>query len=165
MTEPIKYRRATGDDILTICELGQTLNAVHHAAHPDFFAPATTEFARDKGHWLPGLQEEGRAAFLAEQGSVAVGFITVQVSRPNSPLLRSVTVGRIGSIGVVERLQRRGVGRMLMSLAEDWARKNGATDVRLNVWAFNERAVDLYRELGYEIRAFEMGKPLPSAED
>jgi hypothetical protein len=30
---------------------------------------------------------------------------------------------------------------------------------------FNEQAVDLYRELGYEIRAFEMGKRIPIATD
>ncbi|WP_243672420.1 GNAT family N-acetyltransferase [Paraburkholderia kirstenboschensis] len=50
-----------------------------------------------------------------------------------------------------------------MKLAEQWARENGANDVRLTVWAFNEQAVGLYRELGYELRAFEMGKQLPIA--
>ncbi|MDP9158549.1 MAG: GNAT family N-acetyltransferase [Pseudomonadota bacterium] len=31
-----------------------------------------------------------------------------------------------------------------MRLAEAWARKNGANDVRLTVWTFNEQAVNLY---------------------
>ncbi len=103
--------------------------------------------------------------FLAEHGSTAVGFITVQVMQPTSPLLQPLTVGRIGSVAVLERLRGRGVGSTLMKLAEEWARKNGANDMRLTVWAFNEQAVDLYQELGYELRAFEMGKQLPIAGD
>jgi ribosomal protein S18 acetylase RimI-like enzyme len=165
MIEPISYRRATTDDILTVCELGQVLNAVHHQARPDIYASATAEFGRDMPHWLSSLQEEDRAVFLAEHGSTAVGFITVQVVRPISPLLKPLIVGRIGSVAVLERLRGRGVGSALMKLAEEWARKNGANDMRLTVWAFNEQAVDLYQELGYELRAFEMGKQLSNAGD
>jgi ribosomal protein S18 acetylase RimI-like enzyme len=165
MTEPISYRRANVDDVLTVCELGQTLNAVHHQARPDIYVDATTDVARDKPHWLSSLQGEDRAGFLAEEGSTAVGFITVQVVQPVSPLLQRVAVGRIGSVAVLEHFRGRGIGRMLMKLAEEWARQNGAKDMRLTVWAFNEQAAGLYKELGYELRAFEMGKQLPTAAD
>lgn len=47
-----------------------------------------------------------------------------------------------------------------MALAERWAIRQGARDLRLTVWAFNEPAQRLYEELGYEKRAFEMGKRL-----
>ncbi|MFM0350328.1 GNAT family N-acetyltransferase [Paraburkholderia sp. RL17-347-BIC-D] len=165
MTEPISYRRASIDDILTVCELGQILNAVHHQVRPEIYANATVEFARDKPHWLSSLQGEDRAMFLAEHSGTAVGFITVQVIQPISPLLQPLIVGRIGSVAVLERLRGRGVGSTLMKLAEEWARKNGANDMRLTVWAFNEQAVGLYQELGYELRAFEMGRQLPIAGD
>jgi ribosomal protein S18 acetylase RimI-like enzyme len=165
MTDPISYRRATIDDILTICELGQILNAVHHLARPDIYADATTEFGRDKPHWLSSLQEADRATFLAELGSKAVGFITVQVVKPISPMLQPMVVGRIGSVAVSEQMRGRGVGSALMKLAEEWARKHGAADMRLAVWEFNEQAVDLYQELGYEIRAFEMGKRVQTSAD
>ncbi|WP_225033636.1 GNAT family N-acetyltransferase [Paraburkholderia sp. XV] len=165
MTDSISYRRATIDDIFKICELGQILNAIHHLARPDIYADATTVMARDKPHWISSVQEEDRATFLAELGSKAIGFITVQVVQPISPLLQQMAVGRIGSVAVSEQLRGRGIGSTLMKLAEEWARKRGATDVRLAVWAFNEQAVDLYRELGYEIRAFEMGKRIQAPAD
>ena len=160
MTEPITYRRATSNDVLALCELGQILNANHHAAHPTFFAPSTTDVVRDESHWLPNLVAEDRATFIAEQGCTPAGFITVQVTPSTSPLLQPVTIGRIGSVCVIERLRGQGVGRALMSLAEKWAQENGAMDLRLNVWAFNKHAALVYQELGYQIRAFEMGKPL-----
>ncbi len=158
MTDPISYRRATVDDVLTICELGQILNTTHHLARPDIYVDATTDFGRDKPHWRCNLEEEDRATFLAEVGSRAVGFITVQVVKPTSPLLQPMAAGRIGSVAVSEQIRGRGVGSTLMRLAEAWARERGAVDMRLAVWAFNEQAVALYQELGYEIRAFEMGK-------
>jgi ribosomal protein S18 acetylase RimI-like enzyme len=165
MTEPITYRRAQPEDILSLCKLGQILNAVHHAARPDVYVNATDDVARDKAHWLPSLQEPNRVAFLAEHGDDAVGFITVQLTQPTSPLLQAKNVGRIGSIGVVPGQQGRGIGRVLMRLAEDWARERGADDLRLMVWGFNEQAIHLYRELGYEVSAFEMEKPLGAVCD
>lgn len=165
MTEPISYRRATIDDILAVCELGQILNAIHYQARPDIYTNATAEVARDKAHWHSSLQGEDRAMFLAEHGSTAVGFITVEVVQPISPLLQPLIVGRIGSVAVLERQRGRGVGTMLMKLAEEWARINGANDLRLSVWSFNEQAIDLYQELGYKLRALEMGKQLPLVED
>ncbi|AMV44726.1 GNAT family N-acetyltransferase [Paraburkholderia caribensis] len=165
MTHPISYRRASIEDVFTICELGQILNASHHLARPDIYADAAAEFGRDKPHWLSSLEGEDRAAFLAEIGSKPVGFITIQVVRPISPLLQPMVVGRIGSVAVSEEIRGRGVGSCLIQLAEEWARKQGATDIRLTVWEFNEQAVDLYQELGYEIRAFEMGKRIQTLVD
>jgi GNAT superfamily N-acetyltransferase len=141
------------------------LNAVHHEARPDIYANATAEIARDESHWLSSLQAEDRATFLAEHGGTAVGFITVQVTQPTSPLLQPMIVGRVGSVAVSERMRGRGVGSTLMKLAEEWAQKNDASDMRLTVWAFNKQAADLYQELGYELRAFEMGKQLPNVGD
>ena len=48
-----------------------------------------------------------------------------------------------------------------MQLAEEWAAGRGAIDVRLNVWAFNQSALALYKELGYEVRSLFLGKALP----
>ncbi|MDQ7976080.1 hypothetical protein QYH69_02330 [Paraburkholderia sp. SARCC-3016] len=52
-----------------------------------------------------------------------------------------------------------------MRLTQEWARKNSASDIRLTVWAFNKPAIDLYRDLGFELRAFDMGKQLPVTRD
>ena len=47
-----------------------------------------------------------------------------------------------------------------MASAERWAGDCGAVDVRLNVWAFNQSAIQLYEESGYELRSLFMGKTL-----
>lgn len=160
MTPPPLYRRATPADLLAICELGQQLNSLHHRERPDIYAPATEDFPRDSAHWQPYLDSEHQVTFLAEQAGKAIGFITVQVTAFNSPLIQHQQVGRVGSVCVEDTARGQGVGRVLMALAQAWAIEQGASDLRLTVWAFNAPALRLYEALGYEMRAFEMGKRL-----
>lgn len=44
-----------------------------------------------------------------------------------------------------------GVGRALMEAMESWAREHGVTKLMLHVFVDNERAIALYRAMGYEI--------------
>jgi ribosomal protein S18 acetylase RimI-like enzyme len=51
-----------------------------------------------------------------------------------------------------------------MAQAQAWALDQGAADLRLTVWGFNAPAQRLYEELGFEMRAFEMGKRLTDVQ-
>ncbi len=158
----ISYREATRDDLRSICVLGQEVNALHHSAWPDVFAPSGDP-TRDEALWSEAIGQESATAFVAEAAGEVIGFVNISfVSRDPSPLLQPVSFARVGSVGVAGVHRGRGIGKELMRQAEAWAASRGARHIVLNVWAFNERAVDLYRELGYEIRSYAMGKRLAS---
>src|SRR5262249_55865223 len=55
----------------------------------------------------------------------------------------------------------RGLGRQAMQLAEREARRQGLSRIELNVFGGNDAARSLYRSLGYEEVAVQMGKDLP----
>ena len=55
----------------------------------------------------------------------------------------------VWDIRVHDAFRRRGIGRETMLLAEDVARSQGATVIRLNVFAYNDGAIRLYDNLGY----------------
>jgi ribosomal protein S18 acetylase RimI-like enzyme len=160
MDKPITYRAATEDDVLTICELGQLLNAVHHAARPDIYASATLDFSRDLPHWLGFFERPGQVVFLAQVRGQAVGFITASLSSAAGPLMQPLDFVRIGSVCVAESFWGKGIGRGLMQQVKAWAVECGAKDLRLTVWDFNTPAQRLYAELGFETRAIEMGLQL-----
>lgn len=152
-------RRATLDDLPTVCALGEDLAALHHEAWPTLFAPAAGG-ERDAPHWRESICGEGRAAFLAERAGQALGFITLGLGEDRHSLLQPVRWVKVVSVCVRDAARGQGVGSGLMATAEAWSREQGASEVRLVVWAFNRRALRLYEELGYELRSHTLGKTL-----
>ena len=152
-------RLASLEDLPAICALAEDLAALHHAAWPEVFAPASGG-DRDAPHWRDSIAGPGRAAFLAQDGGEPVGFVTVASGDESHSLLQPARWARVNSICVLERARGQGVGKALMARAEAWAHAEGAEEIRLVVWAFNARAVRLYEELGYAVRAHAMGKTL-----
>lgn len=66
----------------------------------------------------------------------------------------------VWDIAVHETHRGHGIGREAMLLAEDVARSQGANEMRLNVFAYNEPAIRLYDALGYETAAMHKHKRL-----
>jgi ribosomal protein S18 acetylase RimI-like enzyme len=154
------FRLADESDLPAICALGEEVNSLHHQAFPGIFAaPGAPE--RDRAHWANGILKEDAATFIAEEHGSAVGFVNVSVTTESRPLLERIRFGRVDSVAVASSMRGRGIGRELMRRAEEWVRDRGGIEVRLNVWAFNTRALHLYRELGYEVRSHQLARPLP----
>lgn len=160
MEETITCRLASVDDAMSMCELGQLLNEVHHTARPDIYAAPTQDVSRDLPHWSGLFEKPGHVVFIAQAGDQPVGFITASVTASAGPLMQPMNVVRIGSVCVAESFWGRGIGRSLMHRVKQWAIEQDAQDLRLTVWPFNARAARLYTEFGFETRAFEMGMRL-----
>lgn len=151
--------RATVQDLASICQLGQVVNRLHHAALPDIFA-ADPDHVEHAAHWRKSLKNDDAATFLAYDEGAVAGFVTVQVIEESHCLLQPQRFARVGTLCVAEQKRGRGIGRVLMQHAERWAAACKALDIRLEVWKFNGSAVRLYEELGYEIQSFAMSKPI-----
>jgi ribosomal protein S18 acetylase RimI-like enzyme len=160
MDNTLRYREATTGDVAAICELGQLLNAIHHAERPDIYAAETTDYSRDASHWQGFLSNPQQVIYLALIDGQPAGFVSAAIFSASGPLLQPMTFARVGSVCVAERFWGKGLGRGLMEQVRAWAVERDAKDIRLSVWAFNDRARRMYEELGYEVRALEMGMGL-----
>jgi ribosomal protein S18 acetylase RimI-like enzyme len=67
----------------------------------------------------------------------------------------------VWDVFVAKEYRGRGLGHRAMQLAEHEARRRGLSRIDLNVFGGNEAARRLYRALGYEEVAVQMGKDLP----
>jgi RimJ/RimL family protein N-acetyltransferase len=58
----------------------------------------------------------------------------------------------VASLGISVRKEFRGLGlgKAMMEVGLEWAREHGIQKVRLGVFATNERAISLYRTLGFK---------------
>ncbi len=96
------------------------------------------------------LADENAEVFVAEVRESAVGLIEVYVRQDAD---RAAVVPRryceLQSLMVAAPFRRQGLARQLIQHATAWAREKGATEIRLNVWEFNEAARRLYQQLGF----------------
>lgn len=88
----------------------------------------------------------GDVVFVAIDGGVVVGWAHACLS----VLLETDPFVEIGGIVVAEAARRRGVGRLLMSAAEQWAVSLGCVEVRLRSNVVREGAHRFYEQLGYQ---------------
>ncbi|HEV2457279.1 MAG TPA: GNAT family N-acetyltransferase [Ktedonobacterales bacterium] len=139
--------------------ISETL-AFHQQAAPEFFR--TTDSPPPTAVVIEDFLRDGQGAwFLAEAGGRVVGFATVRL-RPaaDEPFLVPAVRAHVDSLGILPAWRRRGIGRRLMAAAEQWARQHDARRITLNVWEFNDGALQLYEALGYKTFSRNLWKPL-----
>ena len=97
------------------------------------------------------------ATLVAERGGKVLGMVGLHFER----LYESDgNFARIMALVVGSEHRGRGVGRILISAAEDWARRRGATDVMLTTHKRRTDAHRFYLSMGYEATGYRFYKPL-----
>jgi ribosomal protein S18 acetylase RimI-like enzyme len=61
---------------------------------------------------------------------------------------------------VLPEHRRRGIGRGLMEQAQEWAKARGDRQIGLQVFPQNQKAINLYLGLGYQIHSLSLLKQL-----
>jgi RimJ/RimL family protein N-acetyltransferase len=83
--------------------------------------------------------------YVADDGGVVVGRLSVA----RDPHGASRHVADLGLM-VAAGHRRRGIGRALLEQAADWARAAGVLKLELHVFPWNEPAIRLYEDFGFE---------------
>jgi RimJ/RimL family protein N-acetyltransferase len=125
----------------------------------DVIVEETWEVARE-GRWIGtevpfdrAVRRERLASALASEsatvlvartpdagGGEVVGHISVSIA--------PYGVADVGML-VVEGWRGRGIGKLLLESAIQWAAKSGAHKMALEVWPHNEAAIGLYKRAGF----------------
>jgi len=95
-----------------------------------------------------GLDNSREAVFVAEaedDSSHIAGVIHVEKYN----VLYFPTMANILGIAVSADFRRQGIGSALLKRAEEWARENGASSMRLNSGENRKQAHEFYRAQGY----------------
>jgi ribosomal protein S18 acetylase RimI-like enzyme len=147
----IEIQIAVRDDIPSLIKLFLQSEEYHRTNRPDVFAkPPLTEL---EDLYLKFIENSLVTTLLAKEDDKAIGFIRYRTyEAPKVSFL--VDVGRYHAI--IEELvvssdqRRRGIGKTLITEAENRLRKNEIRHIQLNVFSFNLGAQALYETLGYQ---------------
>jgi GNAT superfamily N-acetyltransferase len=143
-------RRAREDDWEGVRALWREVDDLHAALAPAYFRRT----ARAEREWRELLGAPETAVFIAElaetEGAGVAGVVSVRVyETPPDPAMVPLRRGHVELLVVSADHQRRGLGRLLMEEATAWARRQGAAELVLTVWAGNRAAEAFYERLGY----------------
>jgi GNAT superfamily N-acetyltransferase len=92
-------------------------------------------------------QDHDQELFVAEADGVVVGWVQVFI---RVPLMQDSEV-EVGGLVIDENYRRRGVGRLLMQRAEQWAHEKGCRTVYLRSNVIRKDAHLFYEKLGYKV--------------
>src|SRR6266508_3757826 len=68
---------------------------------------------------------------------------------PERPILLPRRYAEVNNLAVHAPYRQSGVGRALLKRAEQWAAEQQLGEIELNVWEFNQGAIEFYEKLGY----------------
>ena len=144
----MKIRPAQIADIDSLLRLNYQIGIMHFENAPESFVEPSPE---EKEFLLRALTDQSRLFLVAEISDQVVGFITATVSQNESvPFLVKTPICRVSTIVVDESDRVSGIGTQLMAKCNDWAKEQGAEQIRLEVMAFNNQAQNFYSKLGFK---------------
>lgn len=138
-------RPAEPRDAARLRELLEQICLLHVQGRPDIFQPAGKYTEADI---IAMMGDSEKPIFVADTGNDVAGYIFCQFKRPHNPVMRDYLNLYIDDLCVDSKYRRAGIGRALFERAKALAAERGAYNIDLNVWAFNQSAIDFYRSLG-----------------
>ena len=152
----INIRRAQLRDCADLQRLLLQIDNQHAQSRPDLFRQDAVKY--DESACLRILADEKRPVFVAaDAGERVCGYAFCEVLQyKNHAVLRDCRTLYLDDLCVDESCRRQGIGEKLMAAVMAYARENGAYNVDLNVWEFNENAIRFYEKNGFTTQRRKM---------
>jgi ribosomal protein S18 acetylase RimI-like enzyme len=156
----ISIRPATALDYEELCQVIDQADALHRDNLPHLFQQPVGP-VRDPVYLLSVMEDPDHGLFVAEAGGQIAGYVHVIIREtPAIPIVVPRRLGVVDNLCVRDGMRRAGIGRALMHRGQQWAHAQGATEMELAVYEFNEPAIAFYQSLGYESVSRRMTLPL-----
>jgi len=156
-------RPAATHDYDALATIFAEVEQLHRTALPQIFrAPDGPVLSRE---YFAAMLADERAAWLvaAQQGEL-LGYVTVRMMQaPERPMLQPRGYAAVDNLAVRESYRRLGIGQALLRRAEQWAAEQQLSEIELNVWEFNQAAVEFYEKLGYRTQRRTMWRDISDA--
>lgn len=136
------------EDLKRVNELAVQVHEIHVNWNPDLFKSVKEVFNKENFK----TRIENKELFVAKINNETVGYILVNISEKDNPIMRYRKQLSIESICVDEKKRSNGIGTALLEYVKKFGKENGCTDLYLTVNKENENAIKLYEKFGFCVK-------------
>lgn len=141
-------RFAEEKDLDIINELRKQVNDIHVEGRPDIFKAGFGTELRDYAQVL--INGENSDIIVAERDGIICGMACVDyVNKPETPCGNARCFYHVQEIAVDVNHRRQGVAKELLEFMIEDAKKRKLGKIELDVWEFNESAIEFYQAVGF----------------
>lgn len=161
-------RTMKADDFPALEEMYYDFHEHHAAGAPTHLRHLGERDAWDRAPLRAALQkilaDENAKIFVALVEECLAGLIEVYVRHGGpDPAVHPRCYMELQSLMVAAPFRRRRLAWRLVQHAAAWAGEKGATEIRLNVWEFDEAALRFYEQMGFSTLQRRMSIQLDEA--
>ena len=161
----VTIRRARLEDHDVLCRLYWEFHEFHARDLSDRVRSLgkleDQDWTRLRGELTKIIERDDAAIFVAEMDGIIIGLAEVYVRQAEvNPQVVDCAHGYLQSLYVMTTMRRRGLGRQLVAVVEQWLKDKGASEVRLSAWAFVNGPQFFYERIGYRVLKVEMARSL-----
>jgi ribosomal protein S18 acetylase RimI-like enzyme len=147
----LKIREAANTDYSEICNLVAEVYKLHLKNRPDVYLDIENPFPKDRFDSLLGSSDT-KIFVIENKNNDLAAYSIIQIMTTQNPILIPKKFLYIDDFCVAAASKRNGIGKILFNHIVDFAHKENAESIQLNVWEFNEDAIKFYEALGMKTR-------------
>ena len=141
-------RFAEEKDLDIINELRKQVNDIHVEGRPDLFKAGFGAEIRDFAKVI--MSGENSDIIVAERNGIICGMVCVDyVNKPETPYSKARNFYHVQEIAVDANHRRQGVAKELLEFMIADAKKKKLGKIELDVWEFNDSAIEFYQAVGF----------------
>jgi ribosomal protein S18 acetylase RimI-like enzyme len=153
----LSSREALIQDYEDISKLHLQSHDLHVMNRPDLYR-ANTDYTFDFNYFKTLLDNDKAKVFIVEnEEEKIIAYTILKVEEaPIHPNFVSRRILNMNEICVSEQCRGRGIGKLLLEKAKNYAKEVGASSLELRVISFNESAIKFYRSMGMTTQSIKM---------
>ena len=141
-------RFAEEKDLERVNALRKQVNDIHVEGRPDVFKAGFGDEIRDLAKVI--INRENSDIIVVERNGVVCGMACVDyVNKPETPYSKARNFYHVQEIAVDVNHRRKGVAKELLEFMIADAKKRMLSKIELDVWEFNESAIEFYQAVGF----------------
>lgn len=149
MQTNVLIRESKKEDSAAVYSLLLDIAKLHKSGRPDIFVDLVSKYSIEEVESRLSAIDNG--VFVAVYQNTVVGYVFCEIkTEGNGKTLY------IDDLCVASNVRRMGIGKKLIDRAREYAIEKDCVRLMLNVWEFNESAVDFYENYGFTTRSRHM---------